>query len=215
MIQLEKKASHLEIPANGEILPVMEIFYSLQGEGYHQGKSATFIRLAGCSIGCVWCDVKESWKTDDYPLQTVSDIINEIKSFPSRLVIITGGEPLMYNLTPLTQILKENGFQVHLETSGAFPLSGIWDWICVSPKKFKSVLPEILPQAHELKVVVYHPSDITWANSFLPSVNAQCKLYLQPEWSKHQHIEKLLVAHIQENPQWRLSLQVHKYLNIR
>lgn len=195
-------------------LPLMEHFYTLQGEGFHQGKAAYFLRLGGCDVGCVWCDVKESWDASLHPQYLPSELVAAVKKTSAQIVVITGGEPLMHELGPLTSLLQEKGLATHLETSGAHPLSGNWDWICVSPKKFKAPLDSVLAVAHELKVVVYHKSDIDWAEEHAKKVNPTCKLYLQPEWSKREKITPLLLEYIKENPQWELSLQVHKYLNI-
>jgi 7-carboxy-7-deazaguanine synthase len=195
-------------------LPVMESFYTLQGEGYHQGKAAWFIRLGGCDVGCVWCDVKESWDATKHPLKTVNEIVQEASKYPGRIVVVTGGEPLMHNLDELTTALKENGFQNHIETSGSSPLSGHWDWICLSPKKFKFPLQEVIPEADELKVVIFNKRDFEWAEKHAALVSADCKLYLQPEWSKAATITPLIVDYIKNNPRWELSLQLHKYINV-
>ncbi len=192
----------------------MESFYTLQGEGSHSGRAAWFIRLGGCDVGCVWCDVKESWEASAHPLVSVEEMVSQALQHPGRLAVITGGEPLMYPLGELTSALKNAGFETNLETSGAHPLSGDWDWICLSPKKFKAPLPEVLAAADELKVVVYHPSDLKWMMEFLPALRPDCRLYLQPEWSKEAQISPLLVDFIKDNPGWRLSLQTHKYLQI-
>jgi 7-carboxy-7-deazaguanine synthase len=195
-------------------LPVMESFYTLQGEGFHQGKAAWFIRLGGCDVGCVWCDVKESWDAAKHPLKTVDEIVQEAAQHPARIAVITGGEPLMHQLDTLTEALRENGFQTHLETSGSSPLSGHWDWICLSPKKFKFPLPEIMPRANELKVVIFNKSDFDWAEKHAALVSPDCKLYLQPEWDKSDNITPLIIDYIKNNPQWELSLQLHKYINV-
>jgi len=202
-------------------LPVMESFYTLQGEGFHQGRAAYFIRLGGCDVGCVWCDVKESWDASRHPLRTISEITEEIKVNSSshlegagRIVVITGGEPLLHNLDELTRQLKRKGYQVHLETSGSSPISGNWDWICLSPKKFKFPLPEIVPLAHELKVVIYNKSDFEWAERFARRVNRDCKLYLQPEWDRSAKMNPLIIEYIKSNPKWEFSLQLHKYINV-
>jgi len=192
----------------------MESFYTLQGEGFHTGRAAYFIRLGGCDVGCVWCDVKESWDPEAHPKVEISEMVRLASEHAGRLVVITGGEPLMYDLTGLTNSLKEADFETNIETSGAYPLSGIWDWICVSPKKFKAPLPEVLAVAHEFKVVVFHKSDMEWMQQFLPLLSGNCKLYLQPEWSKSEVILPLLIDFVKENPTWRISLQTHKYLNI-
>lgn len=194
--------------------PVMESFYTLQGEGYHQGKAAYFVRLGGCDVGCVWCDVKESWDASGFPRLSAAAITEAIKKTPAEIVVITGGEPLMHPLDALTQSLQEAGLKTNIETSGSHPLSGHWDWICLSPKKFKAPLPEILPLAHELKVVVFNKSDFDWAETYAAQVSPTCKLYLQPEWDKRETMTPLLVDYIKAHPQWELSLQVHKYINV-
>jgi len=192
----------------------MEAFYTLQGEGFHQGKAAYFIRLAGCDVGCVWCDVKESWNEDLYPLQTIEEIISKAKENPARLAVITGGEPTLHNLQKLTCELKEAGFSTNIETSGSSPLTGTFDWICLSPKKFKPPLEEILKKANELKIIVFNKSDFLWAEKYAQQVSSSCKLYLQPEWDKSQIITPLIIDYIKENPKWQLSLQIHKYINV-
>lgn len=194
--------------------PVMESFYTLQGEGFHQGRAAYFIRLGGCDVGCVWCDVKESWDAGIHPLKTVEEIISGAVIHPGRLAVITGGEPLMHNLDELTIALKRAGFETNIETSGSSPLSGQWDWICLSPKKFKAPLPEIIPHANELKVVVFNKSDFAWAEKYAAQVSANCKLYLQPEWDKAALVTPMIIDYIKENPKWELSLQIHKYINV-
>jgi organic radical activating enzyme len=194
--------------------PVMEMFYSLQGEGYHQGKAAYFIRLAGCDVGCVWCDVKDSWDASKHPTLSVETIVNSALAHPARLAIITGGEPLLHNMTALTTALKAAGFQSHIETSGSSTMSGDWDWICLSPKKFKAPLPSILPLAHELKVVVFNSSDFDWAEKNAQQTNARCKLYLQPEWDKQALITPMVIEYIKANPRWELSAQLHKYIQV-
>lgn len=197
-----------------QLLPVMEDFYTLQGEGYHQGKAAYFIRLGGCDVGCVWCDVKDSWDGTKFEKHEVNILKGKVQQTPAEIVVITGGEPLMHNLDALTHTLQNAGFKTHIETSGAHPLSGSWDWICLSPKKFKAPLPEILPLANELKVVVFNKSDFDWAEKYAVLVNPSCKLYLQPEWDKQQEVTPLIINYIKENPQWELSLQLHKYINV-
>ncbi len=192
----------------------MEHFYTLQGEGFHQGKAAYFIRLGGCDVGCVWCDVKDSWDTAKHPLLTIDELTGNIEQTPANLVVITGGEPLMHNLNALTATLKGKGYRVNIETSGAHPLSGIWDWICLSPKKFKAPLPAILPFADELKVVVFNASDFDWAEQYAALVSSNCKLYLQPEWDKASIVTPLIIQYIKQHPQWELSLQLHKYINV-
>jgi organic radical activating enzyme len=192
----------------------MEAFYTLQGEGFHQGKAAYFIRLAGCDVGCVWCDVKESWDEELYPLQTIEEIVNKAKQNPARLAVITGGEPTLHNLEKLTGALKSEGFSTNIETSGSSPLTGKWDWICLSPKKFKAPLEEILDKANELKIIIFNKSDFQWAEKYAAKVSSDCKLYLQPEWSKSEKVTPLIIDYIKENPKWELSLQIHKYINV-
>lgn len=192
----------------------MEAFYTLQGEGFHQGKAAYFIRLGGCDVGCFWCDVKESWDASVHPQTAIEDIVSLASEQEGRLAVITGGEPLLHNLEELTAQLHEAGFQTNIETSGSSPLSGSWDWICVSPKKFKAPLPEVLAKANELKVIIYNKQDFVWAEQHAAQVPPGCKLYLQPEWSKSAAIVPLIVDYIKENPQWQLSLQIHKYINV-
>jgi 7-carboxy-7-deazaguanine synthase len=195
-------------------LPVMEHFYTLQGEGFYQGRAAYFIRLGGCDVGCVWCDVKDSWEGGKHPLITVEKLVSLVKQTPARMVVITGGEPLMHNLEELTRQLKESGFETNIETSGAYPLTGHWDWICLSPKKFKAPLAGILPFANELKVVVFNKSDFDWAEKYAAMVKPGCKLYLQPEWDKATQMTPLIIDYIKSHPKWELSLQIHKYINL-
>ncbi len=195
-------------------LPVMEHFYTLQGEGMHQGKAAYFIRLGGCDVGCVWCDVKDSWDAGKHPLFNIEDLISKIKENPVEIVVITGGEPLMHDLTEWTKRLKEAGLRTHIETSGSSPLTGTWDWITLSPKKFKAPLPEVLPNANELKIVVFNKSDFDWAEKWAAQVSSECKLYMQPEWNKASAITPLIIEYIKANPKWQLSLQIHKYINV-
>jgi len=178
------------------------------------GKAAVFIRLAGCDVGCVWCDVKESWPTEGYPMLSEDEIIDRVIGFNSRLVVITGGEPLMYNLDSLTEKLQHAGFATHLETSGAYPNSGKWDWFCFSPKKFKQPLHDIPGLADELKIIVYNKSDFKWAEKYQKMVNRNCRLYLQPEWSKEKEMMPLIVDYVKSNPEWEISLQIHKYINV-
>lgn len=195
-------------------LPVMEHFYTLQGEGFHQGKAAYFIRLGGCDVGCVWCDVKDSWDAEKHPKLEIRSLKSEVKKTPAEIVVITGGEPLMNHLDDLTKELKEAGLKTHIETSGAYPLSGSWDWICLSPKKFKTPLPGILPLTNELKIVVFNKSDFEWAEKYAAQVSAECKLYLQPEWEKAAQVTPLIIEYIKAHPKWELSLQIHKYINV-
>ncbi len=195
-------------------LPVMESFYTLQGEGFHQGKAAYFIRLAGCDVGCVWCDVKESWDEAKYSLQSIEEIVAKAKKHPARLAVITGGEPTLYKLEGLTSALKKEGFATNIETSGSSPLTGTWDWICLSPKKFKPPLLGILKKANELKIIIFNKSDFDWAEKYAAEVSDFCKLYLQPEWGKSEKVTPGIIEYIKQNPQWELSLQIHKYINV-
>ena len=192
----------------------MEMFYSLQGEGYHQGKAAYFIRLAGCDVGCVWCDVKESWDASKHPVLSIEEIVSSALAHPGRLAIITGGEPLLYNLDALTAALKKAGFEINMETSGSSPMSGNWDWVCLSPKKFKAPLAESIAAASELKVVIFNKHDFDWAETYAKQVPASCKLYLQPEWDKANEITPLIIDYIKANPNWELSAQLHKYIQV-
>ena len=195
-------------------LPVMESFYTIQGEGFYQGTAAYFIRLGGCDVGCVWCDVKESWDAERHPKLEIKNIVEEALNHPGRLAVVTGGEPLMHDCFPLTEALHNEGFTTNIETSGSYPLSGNWDWICLSPKKFKAPLPEILPLANELKVVIYNKSDFAWAEKYAELVSTGCKLYLQPEWEKSAIVTPLIIDYILKNPKWEFSLQIHKYINV-
>jgi 7-carboxy-7-deazaguanine synthase len=195
-------------------LPVMEHFYTLQGEGAHSGRAAYFIRLGGCDVGCVWCDVKESWDADAHPKFGVPTMVEWASEHPGRMAVITGGEPLMYNLDALTAALRTAGFETNIETSGAHPLSGHWDWICFSPKKFKAPLPEFYEAAHELKVIIFNKSDFEFAEYHAARVNADCKLFLQVEWDRRDKMMPLIVDYVKANPQWRVSTQTHKYMDI-
>ena len=191
----------------------MESFYTIQGEGFYQGRAAYFIRLGGCDVGCIWCDVKESWDADKHPLVQIEKLVMEVKDTAAEMVVITGGEPLMHDLTLLTKKLQDAGLETNIETSGSSPLSGSWNWICLSPKKFKAPLPNVVPHANELKIIVFNRTDFKWAEEFAAQVSPNCKLYLQPEWSKAQEITPLIVDYIKLNPKWELSLQLHKYIN--
>ncbi len=195
-------------------LPLMEHFCTLQGEGRFTGHASYFIRLGGCDVGCVWCDVKESWDMEKHPLVDVHTIVNCVVASGVKIAVITGGEPLMHDLSILTAMLKERGIRTHIETSGAHTLSGQWDWICLSPKKFKAPLPEVIEAAQELKVVVYNKSDFDWAEKYADQVKSDCLLYLQPEWSRATEMNPLIIDYIKTNPKWILSLQTHKYLDI-
>ena len=193
---------------------MMEMFYTLQGEGYHQGKAAYFIRLAGCDVGCVWCDVKESWDASKHPVLSIEEIVTSALAHPARLAIITGGEPLLYNLDALTTALKKVGFEVNIETSGSSPMSGKWDWVCLSPKKFKAPLSESIAAASELKVVIFNKHDFEWAETYAKQVPASCKLYLQPEWDKANEMMPLIIDYVKTHPKWELSAQLHKYIQV-
>jgi organic radical activating enzyme len=197
----------------GKMLPLMEAFYTIQGEGFHKGTAAYFIRVGGCDVGCHWCDVKESWNPDIHPPTLADDIVDQASKY-SDTIVITGGEPLTWDMTYLTKRLKEKGLKIHIETSGAYELTGVWDWICLSPKKMKLPQPEIYNKAHELKVIVYNNNDFQFAEEQAAQVNNNCMLYLQPEWSKREKMMPLIVDYVMKNPKWRISLQTHKYLNI-
>ena len=203
-----------QVPEDGTLLPLMEEFYTIQGEGYNTGKAAYFIRLGGCDVGCHWCDVKESWNADLHPLTKTDLIVENASQNPGKAVVVTGGEPLIYNLDYLTSALRERGIKTFIETSGAYPLSGVWDWICLSPKKFKAPLVQISQLAHELKIIIFNKSDFLWAEEHAKAVSPSCKLYLQPEWSQSTKVTPLIIEYVKENPRWEISLQTHKYLNI-
>ena len=194
-----------------QLLPVMEHFYTIQGEGFHQGKAAYFIRLGGCDVGCVWCDVKDSWDANRHPKLEIKKIVDEARNHPATLAVVTGGEPLMHDCYALTDELHKAGFTTNIETSGSYPLTGKWDWICLSPKKFKAPLPEILPLANELKVVIFNKSDVAWAEKYAELVSPDCKLYLQPEWEKSAVVTPMIIDYILKNPRGEFSLQIHKY----
>ena len=228
-----------QLTTNNSTLPVMESFYTIQGEGFYQGSAAYFIRLGGCDVGCVWCDVKDSWDASKHPQIAIDKIvkkavekvngessivntkvihqpstINYHLTVNSILAVVTGGEPLLHNLNALTTELHQKGFRTNIETSGSSPLSGSWDWICLSPKKFKVPLPELVPFANELKVVVFNKHDFNWAEEYAAQVSPNCKLYLQPEWDKAAIVTPLIIDYIKANPKWELSLQLHKYINV-
>jgi 7-carboxy-7-deazaguanine synthase len=197
----------------GTMLPLMEEFYTIQGEGFHTGTAAYFIRIGGCDVGCHWCDVKESWNAELHP-PTKIDLIVKNASIYADTIVVTGGEPLMWDMTLLTQKLKDNNLRVHIETSGAYPLSGIWDWICLSPKKNKLPTKTVYDNADELKVIIYNKHDFVFAEEQAENVNSNAILFLQPEWSKNEEMTPLIVDYVMKNPKWRVSLQTHKYLNI-
>ena len=195
-------------------LPIMETFYTVQGEGFYSGRAAFFIRIAGCDVGCVWCDVKESWDRNDHEIFKVSDLIAQVKESKTDFVVITGGEPAMYDLTFLTQELHNLGVEIAIETSGAYELIGDFDWVCLSPKKFKKPVDSVIAKAQELKIVVFNKSDIDWAESYASQVSEGCKLYLQAEWEKKEASYQLILDYITTNTQWRISVQTHKYLGV-
>ncbi len=197
----------------GLMLPLMEEFYTIQGEGYHKGTAAYFIRIGGCDVGCHWCDVKESWNAETHPPTDIQSIV-EKAAMNSDTIVVTGGEPLTWDMGPLTKALKARNVQTHIETSGAYELTGIWDWICLSPKKNKLPSGKIFEKAHELKIIVYNKHDLIFAEEQAAKVNRDCILYLQPEWSVREKVTPLIVNYVMENPKWKVSLQTHKYLNI-
>ena len=207
-------SSDINIKINeGILLPLMEAFYTIQGEGFYKGSAAYFIRLGGCDVGCHWCDVKESWDPEIHPPTNIENIVNDAKS-KSNTVVVTGGEPLMWNMFPLTRLLNEYKIKTHIETSGAYKLTGNWDWICLSPKKNKNPLNEIYNKANELKVIVYNLNDLEFAENEAQKVNTDCILYLQPEWSNRDKMMPIIVDYVMKNTKWKVSLQTHKYLNI-
>ena len=192
----------------------MEAFYTIQGEGAFTGHASYFIRLGGCDVGCSWCDVKESWDMEAHPQRSVENLVSEALQHPARIAVITGGEPLMHDLTELSKTLRSAGFRTHIETSGTHPITGEWDHICFSPKKFKAPLEEIYNRAHEMKVIVFNKHDLLWAQEHAAKVNAGCKLFLQPEWEKRDQVMPMLVDFVKQHPLWQISLQTHKYLDI-
>ena len=202
-----------ELVEKGIMLPLMEEFYTIQGEGFHKGTAAYFIRIGGCDVGCHWCDVKESWDAEKHPPTHIGKIVESAVKY-SKTVVVTGGEPLTWDMTELTTALKEKGVQIHIETSGAYPLTGKWDWICLSPKKIKLPTAEIYGKANELKVIVFNKHDLKFAEEQAAKVNEDCILYLQPEWSNRDKVIPLIVDYVMQNPKWKVSLQTHKYLNI-
>ena len=199
---------------DGTQLPLVEEFYTLQGEGYHTGKAAYFIRIGGCDVGCSWCDTKFSWQADLHPLTDTLKIVDNAVSYSAKAVVVTGGEPLSYNLDILCKGLKEHNVETYLETSGAYPLSGIWDWICLSPKKNLPPVPEIYSKADELKMIVQKEADFEWAEINRKKVSKNCKLFLQPEWSRYKEIIDPLVEYVKQHPEWQISLQAHKFMHI-
>ncbi len=208
-----EKQEILALVDKGVMLPLMEEFYTIQGEGFHKGTAAYFIRVGGCDVGCHWCDVKESWNADTHP-PTHIDLIVENAAEYSDTIVVTGGEPLTWDMNPLTTALKSKHLRTHIETSGAYPLTGHWDWICLSPKKNKLPEGRIYDEAHELKVIIYNRHDFIFAEEQAAKTNTDCILYLQPEWSVREKVTPMIVDYVMENPKWKVSLQMHKYLNI-
>jgi len=201
-------------PTKMTSLPLMEHYYTIHGEGYNTGKACYFLRLGGCDVGCVWCDVKESWDATRHPLVSIDDMLKLVKESGAERVVVTGGEPLMYDLTELTLEFHSAGLQVFLETSGAYPLTGKWDWICVSPKKFKAPLSDVIEKANELKVIVYNKSDLAWAEEHQKQVSPECKRFLQPEYSVFNKVMPLIIDYVKTHPRWRISLQTHKIIGV-
>ncbi|MFA5574106.1 MAG: 7-carboxy-7-deazaguanine synthase QueE [Brumimicrobium sp.] len=194
--------------------PIMESFYTIQGEGHNTGRAAFFIRTAGCDVGCVWCDVKESWEAGLHPVVPLNQLMDKVNEYPTDFVVITGGEPTMYSIKSLVDELRSQGKEVAIETSGTHPLDADVDWYCFSPKKFKAPLEEAYQKANELKVIVFNKSDLQWAEEHADKVNSDCLLFLQPEWSKEAQMLPLIIAYVKEHPKWRISLQTHKYMDI-
>jgi organic radical activating enzyme len=203
-----------QLMKEGKLLPIMEEFYSIQGEGVNTGKAAYFIRIGGCDVSCHWCDVKESWKAELHPLTFVEEVVERAATFPAKAVVLTGGEPSLYNLDVLTNQLHEAGIEIFLETSGSHELTGTFEWVCLSPKKFKPPLPSSYKRADELKMIIENEGDFSWANKNAQWVSEECRLLMQPEWSKHKEMMPLIIEYVKENPRWNISLQTHKYMNI-
>jgi 7-carboxy-7-deazaguanine synthase len=211
-IKMLNKETQLAVE-KGIMLPLMEEFYTIQGEGYHTGTAAYFIRIGGCDVGCHWCDVKESWNAELHPPTHIGQIVENAKKY-SETIVVTGGEPLMWDMTELTTNLKAQNLKVHIETSGAYKLSGTWDWICLSPKKNKLPTQTVYDNANELKVIIHNKHDFIFAEEQALKVNPNAILFLQPEWSKKEEMTPQIVDYVMANPKWRVSLQTHKYLNI-
>ncbi len=203
-----------DIFEGGRKLPVMEEFYTLQGEGYNMGKAAYFVRIGGCDVGCSWCDSKESWNAELFPPVVIDNVIKNVRSIPADTVVITGGEPSLYPLDYFTTQLQSFGIKTMVETSGAHELSGSWDWVCLSPKRFSPPKKSAYKNAHELKVIIQRESDLKWAELNAELVNKDVPLFLQPEWSVASELMPLLTDYIMKNPSWRMSLQSHKYMGI-
>ena len=208
---MDKKTQ--ELLEKGKVLPLMETFYSIQGEGFHKGKASYFIRIGGCNVGCHWCDVKESWDAQAHPLISTTNIVRNALKY-SEMVVVTGGEPLMWDMTILTKELKENNKKIHIETSGAYELTGNWDWICLSPKKQMKPVDEIYKKADELKVIIYNNDDFKFAEDQAKKISSKAHLFLQPEWENREKMMPIMVDYIKKNPKWKISLQTHKYLDI-
>ena len=208
---MDKKTQ--ELLEKGKVLPIMEAFYSIQGEGFHKGKASYFIRIGGCDVGCHWCDVKESWDAQAHPLISTTNIVRNALKY-SEMVVVTGGEPLMWDMTILTKELKENNKKIHIETSGAYELTGNWDWICLSPKKQMKPLDKIYKKVDELKVIIYNNDDFKFAEDQAKKISSKAHLFLQPEWENREKMMPIMVDYIKKNPKWKISLQTHKYLNI-
>lgn len=206
----------MDIQSNTSLIgfPLMEHYFTIQGEGYNTGQACYFLRLGGCDVGCVWCDVKESWDASRHPVVSIEEMVNVVKAQGATRVVITGGEPLMYDLKNLTEAFHRATVEVYVETSGAYPVTGNWDWICVSPKKFKAPLDEVLAKADELKVVVYNKSDFDWAEQHRSKISSSCKLFLQPEFSVFGKVMPSIIDYVKQHPQWRISLQTHKVMQI-
>ena len=207
---INPEIKNLKSPA----LPLMEDFYTIQGEGFFQGHAAYFIRLGGCDVGCVWCDVKESWDVNAHPMVGVDEIVKRVIDSGSPMAVVTGGEPAMHDLKTLTSALRKRGVKTNIETSGAYPLTGEWDWVCFSPKKFMAPHPSVPSEANELKVIIYNKSDLDWAEKFEHLVQPNCELFLQPEWSKEKEVLPQVIQYVKDHPRWKISLQIHKYMNI-
>ena len=211
---LELSGQDTALLNEGKLLPIMEEFYTVQGEGFHTGKAAYFIRIGGCDVGCHWCDVKESWDASIHPLIDALEVVKHASNQPAKTVVVTGGEPLMFNLAYLTSQLSQNGLSVHVETSGAHPFSGKFDWVCLSPKKAAPPKQEYYNLANELKVIIHNRHDFEWAKEHAEKVNENCMLFIQPEWSKRDEVMPQIVDFVMKNPRWNVSLQSHKYMNI-
>ena len=193
---------------------MMESFYTIQGEGAFTGAPSYFIRLGGCDVGCVWCDVKESWDAHAHQAKSIQELLSLVNQAEANRVVVTGGEPCMYDLNELTNRFREDNLKLHLETSGVYEITGEWDWVCFSPKKFKKPKDSVYAKADELKVVVFHPSDLEWAQTHAQKVGDHCKLYLQPEWDRRDQVLPIILNHVRENPEWNISLQTHKYIGV-